>query len=243
MNGSKALVQELAQAVGKVLQTVKLAEIVIFPPYVYLSDLATLLQNSPVLWGAQNVCQYLEGAYTGEVSAQMLAELKCSYVIVGHSERRTIFHETNHQVAQKFFAVLQQGLKPILCVGESLNDRETGRTFDIITEQLDAIFSQKETLMSASGAVIAYEPIWAIGTGKTATPEQAQEVHAFIRKFVEKYDKTLALQLRILYGGSLKSSNAQQLFAMPDIDGGLIGGASLQAKEFLEIINLCNNSY
>lgn len=241
MYGSTAMVKELLTSLTENIDKHSKTEAVVFPPYVYLQQAADLLQGSTIHWGAQNVSEYLDGAYTGEISVKMLNDFNCEYVIVGHSERRTIFHETDQQIAEKFFTASRQGLNPILCVGETLNQRESEQTFEVVAAQLESVFAKQENSALLKNGVIAYEPVWAIGTGVTATPEQAQEVHAFIRKFVEKYDKTLAQNLRILYGGSVKSSNAQQLFRMPDIDGGLIGGASLHAKEFLEIISLCNS--
>jgi triosephosphate isomerase len=197
------------------------AECAVCPPFPYLQQVAEQLRGSPIALGAQNVSERAEGAFTGEVSAAMLAELGCRYVIVGHSERRQLFGESDRQVAGKFAAARAAGLVPILCVGETLAEREAGRTEEVVARQLDAVaFSQ---------GVLAYEPVWAIGTGKNATPEQAQAVHAFLRRRVPA-------ETRILYGGSVKPQNAAQIFAMPDVDGGLIGGASLVAEDFLAIL-------
>ena len=194
-------------------------------PYPYLGEVAARLKGSPLAWGAQNLSEHAQGAYTGEVSAGMLAEFGCSYVIVGHSERRQLFGESDATVAAKFAAAQASGLTPILCVGETLEERDAGRTEQIVARQLDAVL----TRVKIGSAVLAYEPVWAIGTGRTATPEQAQAVHGALRKRV-------GAQTRILYGGSVKAANAKDIFSMPDVDGGLIGGASLVAAEFIEIV-------
>jgi triosephosphate isomerase (TIM) len=203
-------------------------------PFPYLAQAQQKLTGSNVQWGAQDVHQLDKGAYTGEVSAGMLRDFGCRYVIVGHSERRAIYGESNHLVAEKFLAAQQAGLTPILCVGESLQQRESGVTEKVVAEQLDALI-QLGGVQALRKAVLAYEPVWAIGTGKTATSAQAQAVHAFIRQRVASQDGQIASGLCILYGGSVKANNAAELFAMPDIDGGLIGGASLVAEEFLAI--------
>ena len=203
-------------------------------PFPYLHQARTLLDGSAVLWGAQNVSQWPDGAFTGEVSVAMLADFGCSYVIVGHSERRSYFGENDEMVVAKAAAVLEQGMTPIVCLGESLDERERGVTEEIVARQLDAV-TNGIGVTGLGKSVLAYEPVWAIGTGKTATPEQAQAVHAFLRSRVSASDAKVGAQLVILYGGSVKAANAQALFAMHDIDGGLIGGASLQADEFLAI--------
>ncbi|MEO1767936.1 triose-phosphate isomerase [Thiobacter aerophilum] len=203
-------------------------------PYPYLFQAQFALQNTSIQWGAQNMSQYEKGAYTGEVSGAMLRDFGCTFVIVGHSERRALFGEDDATVAAKFVAAQKAGLTPILCVGESLAEREQGITQQVVERQIQAVVDQAG-LDGFRHCVIAYEPVWAIGTGKTATPEQAQEVHAFIRGLFAPHDAALAQSLVILYGGSVKGSNAAQLFAMPDIDGGLIGGASLNAEEFVTI--------
>jgi triosephosphate isomerase len=195
------------------------------PPFPFLAQVAERLRGSRVAWGAQNASEHAQGAYTGEVSAAMLAEFGCRYVIVGHSERRHVYGETDAQVAAKFKAARAAGLTPILCVGETLEERDAGRTESVVARQLDAV--------QFEAGVLAYEPVWAIGTGRNATPEQAQEVHAFLRKRV-------APETAIIYGGSVKPQNAAALFAMPDVDGGLIGGASLVARDFLAIVNAAN---
>lgn len=209
-------------------------DVVICPPLVYLAELAGTLAAGGVKLGAQNVAAEESGAYTGEVSAAMLRDVGCAYVIVGHSERRSLYGEDDQRVAAKFAAALRHGLVPILCVGETLEERERGATLAVIERQLRAVLDQSGASAVAAG-LVAYEPVWAIGTGRTATPEQAQEVHAAIRGIIAAGDARMAGGLRILYGGSVKGSNAASLFAMEDIDGGLIGGASLEAGEFLGI--------
>lgn len=209
-------------------------------PFPYLAQVQQVLRGSPVKWGAQDVHQLDKGAYTGEVAASMLCDFGCRYVIVGHSERRNLYGESSSLVAEKFAAAQKAGLLPILCVGETLEQRESGATETVVAEQLDAVIKLLG-VQSLRNAVLAYEPVWAIGTGKTATPEQAQAVHAFIRQRVAGLDGQVAQGLGILYGGSVKASNASELFAMPDIDGGLIGGASLVAEDFLAICNAGQN--
>ncbi|MEO5654402.1 MAG: triose-phosphate isomerase [Nitrosospira sp.] len=209
-------------------------------PYPYLSQAQSILQATHVRWGAQNVSQYDKGAYTGEVSAAMLMDFGCHYVIVGHSERRALYGEDNHTVALKFRAAQSVGLTPVLCVGETLDQREAAITEQVVVEQLDAII-ELAGIDALAKSVLAYEPVWAIGTGKTATPEQAQEVHAFIRNRIAANSSEVAIGLQILYGGSAKANNAAELFAMPDIDGGLIGGASLVADEFIAICSAAKN--
>ena len=232
MNGSSASNAELIDSIlaGKP-DTVQL---LVCPPYPYLGALAQKLAGTGVSLGAQNVSQHESGAYTGEVSPGMLADMGCEYVIVGHSERRALMGESSDTVAAKFVAALGAGLKPILCVGETLEEREGERTEAVVDEQLNAVLDASGVESFAS-AVVAYEPVWAIGTGRTATPEQAQEVHAHIRAAVASRDEAIAAALQILYGGSVKGDNAVGLFTMPDIDGGLIGGASLKAADFLAI--------
>lgn len=203
-------------------------------PYPYLSSVQNFLKATNIAWGAQNLSQYEKGAYTGEVSAAMLNDFACRYVIIGHSERRALFGESNAIVAEKYSAALHSGITPILCVGETLQQRESGITEQVIAEQLEAVI-EKAGIDSFTDAVIAYEPVWAIGTGKTATPQQAQDTHAFIREKIVKLNSVIARNLTILYGGSVKANNARELFAMPDIDGGLIGGASLVADDFVAI--------
>jgi len=234
MNGSLDTIRPL---MGKLIEGIRAdvkAEIVICPPFVYLAEVASLLGRSGMVLGAQNLARHDSGAYTGEISAAMLLDYQCRYVIVGHSERRTLYGETDVLVAEKFAQANKAGLTPILCVGEYLEEREAGDTDNVIARQLDAVIS-KCSIESFDQAVIAYEPVWAIGTGRTATPEQAQEVHAFIRLRLARHDERIADNVRILYGGSVKATNAEELFTMADIDGGLIGGASLDANDFLTI--------
>lgn len=209
-------------------------EVAVCVPYPYLPQVQSVLQDTHVSWGAQNLSQHDKGAYTGEVSAAMLLDFGCRYVIVGHSERRALYGEDNDTVALKFNAAQAAGLIPILCVGETLDQREAGVTEQVVAEQLDAVI-QLAGAHALAKSVLAYEPVWAIGTGKTATPEQAQDMHEFIRGTVADHNPQVAAELKILYGGSVKASNAAELFAMPNIDGGLIGGASLVANEFIAI--------
>jgi triosephosphate isomerase len=225
MHGSRAGNEALLAAVLHAISGVQGVECAVCVPFPYLEQVAGRLRGSPIAWGAQNVSEHAQGAYTGEVSAAMLREFGCRYVIVGHSERRQLNGESDAQVAAKFAAAQGAGLAPILCVGETLQEREAGRSEAVVARQLDAVL--KSTAFN--DAVLAYEPVWAIGTGRTATPEQAQQVHAFLRKRVSN-------GTRILYGGSVKAQNAAAIFAMPDVDGGLIGGASLLAEEFAAIV-------
>ncbi len=234
MNGNLASNQALLKSLIPVLAPVSRARCAVCVPYPYLAQTEHILRGQGISWGAQDVCQYEHGAYTGGVSAGMVADFGCRYVIVGHSERRALFGDTDEMVAQKFAAVLKAGLTPIFCVGETLAERESGEMEKVIVRQVDAVMA-KSGAAALELAVVAYEPVWAIGTGKTATPEEAQAVHAFIRSRVAEQDIRVADALTIIYGGSVKASNAQQLFAMPDIDGGLIGGAALVADEFAAI--------
>jgi triosephosphate isomerase (TIM) len=210
------------------------AEIAVCPPFVYLWETGRLLKASGIALGAQSVCAENVGAFTGEVSAAMLKDIGCKYVIVGHSERRSIYKETDALVARKFLAAQLHGLIPILCVGESLEERDGSQTMQVVSRQLGAVL-EVAGVAAMKQAVIAYEPVWAIGTGKNATPAQAQEVHQHIRAEVAARDGKIAAGLRVLYGGSVKAANAREIFSMPDVDGGLIGGASLKADEFLKI--------
>lgn len=210
------------------------ADIAVCVPYPYLEQARSALKGGNVAWGAQDVSEHAQGAYTGEVSAGMLADFGCGYAIVGHSERRSYYGDSDAVVAAKYEAAMKAGLVPILCVGETLDEREKNITADVVTRQLDAVIARCGTA-SLAKAVIAYEPVWAIGTGRTATPEQAQEVHALIRKRIAKDDAAVAAGVRILYGGSMKPNNAKELMAQPDIDGGLIGGAALVAADFIAI--------
>ena len=209
-------------------------EVVVCVPYPYLAQARDVLDGSNVAWGAQDVSEHEQGAWTGEVSGVMLTDFGCSYVLVGHSERRSFFGDTDTVVAAKFASALKAGLTPVLCVGESLAEREAGITGEVVTRQIDAVLA-KSGVETFSHAVVAYEPVWAIGTGRTASPQQAQEVHALIRARFSRDNANVAAGLRILYGGSVKANNAAELFGQSDIDGGLIGGASLVAADFLAI--------
>ena len=235
MNGSLAESRELVAALRAGVTAKAPATMLLCPPFVYLAAVRQWLEGSPIELGAQDLADKPgTGAYTGEVAGQMLRDVGCSHVIVGHSERRALYGETDAVVATKFKAAQAAGLIPIACVGETLEQREAGKTRSVIERQMAAVLDAAGAPAFAQ-AVVAYEPVWAIGTGRTASPEQAQEVHAFIRGMVAARDATIAAGLSILYGGSVKGSNARSLFAMPDIDGGLVGGASLVATEFLEI--------
>ncbi|MGA9853895.1 MAG: triose-phosphate isomerase [Gammaproteobacteria bacterium] len=234
MNGTR---ESTAQLVHAILQDAELpakAEVVICPPFVYLTEIARLVKGSALVLGAQDMCAEDNGAYTGEISGSMLRDVDCRYVIVGHSERRSLFAEDDALVARKFMAALKAKLTPILCVGETLDQRQRSETHAVIMRQLSAVLDAAGN-HAFEQAVVAYEPVWAIGTGKTATPAQAQEVHALIRAVISARDARIGSALRLLYGGSVKASNAAELFRMPDIDGGLVGGASLEAYEFLAI--------
>lgn len=243
MHGSRASAIELAGALAGAGngQDSSAAEIIVFPPFPHLDAVRRVLDDAPpgqraaVQLGAQDVSIHEQGAHTGEVSADMLADSGCSHVLVGHSERRAAFGESDGLVAKKFRRAAEHGLVPVLCLGETLSQREAGRTGEVVLGQLGAVM---ELCGAASfeQAVLAYEPVWAIGTGRTATPDQAQEVHALLRGEIAGGNARIAAGLRILYGGSVNGANAAALFAQPDIDGGLVGGASLDAKDFLRII-------
>ncbi|HTT02150.1 MAG TPA: triose-phosphate isomerase [Steroidobacteraceae bacterium] len=237
MHGSRAENARLIETLAAQFPPEPRATCVICPPYVYLQEIARLLRDEelPAQLGAQDVCAESQGAYTGEVAAAMLKDVGCSYVIVGHSERRALYGEDDHLVARKFAAAQSKGLIPILCVGEQLTEREAGHTRAVVSRQLEAVLELCGTEALAR-AIVAYEPCWAIGTGRNASPEQAQEVHGFIRGLVAARNDRIAAEARILYGGSVKAANAAELFAMPDVDGGLIGGASLKSDEFLAIL-------
>lgn len=233
MNGSREEGLQLAEALADGLNAVN-QEVAVCVPFVYLSDIRAALGSSGIALGAQNVADQAAGAYTGEVSASMLADIGCKYALVGHSERRSYYGDTNQSVAARFCQALKQNLIPVLCVGETLEERESDKTFQVVDEQLDAVINAAG-IEAFGNAVIAYEPVWAIGTGKTASDEQAQEVHKYIRQRIAERSPAIAEKVQILYGGSVKPDNAKALFAMPDIDGGLVGGASLDAKGFLQI--------
>ncbi|NBB92455.1 MAG: triose-phosphate isomerase [Gammaproteobacteria bacterium] len=234
MHGSKPEVRSLIGGILARLDANRSAEVMVLPPFPYLPLVDSLTDATPVMLGAQDLSVHPSGAYTGEVSGGMLADWNCSHVLVGHSERRALHREDSEQVARKFVAAQDAGLQPILCVGETLEEREAGRTREVVGAQLSAAI-EAAGIQAFSRAVLAYEPVWAIGTGRTATPDQAQEVHAAIRAQMAEEDATIAGRVRILYGGSVKPDNAADLFACEDIDGGLIGGASLQAESFMAI--------
>jgi triosephosphate isomerase len=209
-------------------------DLIVFPPYVSIPAVVTeLLAAKNIAIGAQNISHHSEGAYTGEISGKMLADIGCSHVLVGHSERRTHCSESNELVAEKFAAAKRSGLVPILCVGETLEQRQQGRELQVIKSQLDAVVDTVG-LEAVCDAIVAYEPVWAVGTGETATPDQAQQVHGFIRAELGDY----GTDTQILYGGSINADNAAALFAQPDLDGGLVGGASLEAEHFINIAQL-----
>ena len=236
MNGSSAANAELVAGIVAGVPEGGGFSLLVCPPFPYLASVVAQAEGSAVKVGAQNVSEHEKGAFTGEVAPGMLSDLGCDYVIVGHSERRALYGETSAQVAAKFQAAQAAGVTPILCVGETLAEREAGTTEAVIDEQLDAVLNTAG-VNALAGAVIAYEPVWAIGTGMTATPEQAQDVHAHIRGRLAEQSAEIAAGVQILYGGSMKGENAAGLLTQPDIDGGLIGGASLKAEDFLAIAN------
>jgi len=234
MNGSRESINTLVKGLVEGMSKVNNADVLVCPPYVYIPSVAQLLSGSRIEFGAQDVAKEEVGAYTGEVSVSMLKDIECHFVIVGHSERRAYYGDTDQVVAEKFAAAQKGGLLPILCVGELLEEREAGQTEQIVEKQMQAVVDLVG-IKAFEKSVIAYEPVWAIGTGKTASPQQAQDVHAFIRQWIAKEDASVAEKVQILYGGSVKAANAQELFSQQDIDGGLIGGASLAADEFIQI--------
>jgi triosephosphate isomerase (TIM) len=236
MNGNAALLRNMISNLLDESELPADSDILLLPPYPYLSLAAELIKDQPVLLGAQNVSAREQGAYTGEVSAAMLAEVGCEYVLVGHSERRELHGEDDDLVAEKFVVAQRAGLRPILCMGETAGQRKNDLTEVIVKRQLQAVLD-RAGVNALGNAVLAYEPVWAIGSGKTASPEQAQEVHAFIRQTIADVDDRISCQVQILYGGSVTADSAADLFAQTDIDGGLIGGASLQVEQF---INICN---
>ncbi|MCP8689666.1 triose-phosphate isomerase [Marinobacterium sedimentorum] len=234
MNGNLAANAELVKGLLSTRSGGDNVDVLVCPPAVYIPQVAALLQGSDISLGAQNASAFEKGAYTGDLSLCMLAEFGVQYVILGHSERRALFGEDDAQVADKFHAVVAAGATPIVCVGETLQERQAGQTLEVVSRQLRAVLEVADKAKLAD-AVVAYEPVWAIGTGLTATPEQAQEVHQALRALIAEYDAAAALKVRILYGGSVTADSAAQLFEKPDIDGGLVGGASLKAKDFLAI--------
>jgi triosephosphate isomerase len=234
MHGSLVANQRLLTAIKADAATAPGVEIAVCVPFPYLAQAASLLDGTSVALGGQTLSEHDTGPYTGEVSGAMLRELGCRYVIVGHSERRTLYGERDAQAAAKLAAAQRVGLVSILCVGETLEEREQGATEDVVSRQLGVVIDAVG-VASLKDAVIAYEPVWAIGTGRTASPEQAQQAHAFIREVVGSRDPSIGQSLRVIYGGSVKTANAKELFAQPDVDGGLIGGASLIAEDFVAI--------
>ena len=234
MNGSLQSIHALLDGIKQGMGSVTGTEVAVCPPAIYIPEVASMVRDSGIELGSQNICDQDSGAYTGEIAGAMLKEFGCKYAIVGHSERRSLYGENDQQVAARFSAARRNGLIPILCVGELLEEREQGMTESVVGRQLDAVLAA-EGIQGFAGVVVAYEPVWAIGTGKTASPDQAQEVHAFIRKKLAGLDGTIADSLIIQYGGSVNAGNAEELFGMPDIDGGLIGGASLKAEDFLAV--------
>lgn len=234
MNGSLASNSSLLTALSHAPLTTFNAQLAVCVPYPYLAQVGALLADVPIAIGAQNVSEHQKGAFTGEVSAAMLVDFDCRYVLVGHSERRSYYAESDSMVSAKFASAINGGLRPILCVGESLAEREAGLTMQVVSRQIDAVLGLVG-VAAFEHAVVAYEPVWAIGTGRTATPAQAQEVHGQIRALIASHDSSVATGLQILYGGSMKPDNAAELMREADIDGGLIGGASLVAEDFLTI--------
>ena len=230
---------DLVKSIGEGIKDISNVDVLVAPPYINIPVVRDAVGNSNIILSAQNMYYEESGAYTGEVAPQMLVENGCTHVILGHSERRSIFGESSETVNKKVEAAIKAGLIPVVCIGETIEEREAGKTFDIIREQLEgslAYFSSKGSIPTST--IIAYEPVWAIGTGLTATPDQAQEVHQFIRNWLkDNFNQESAEKIRILYGGSVKPGNAADLMSRPDIDGALVGGASLKADSFLGIIN------
>lgn len=234
MNGSSLSNQALIEALEPVVADCPDIDVAVCPPFVYLPQVVELCRETGIGAGAQNMSELDRGAYTGEVSAEMLRDLEVSFVLVGHSERRSLFNETDTLVAAKVEKALERGLVPVLCVGETLSERQSGQMQSVISAQVEAVLTRC-SINAFTQIVVAYEPVWAIGTGETATPEQAQEVHALIRAQLAQADADIAARTTILYGGSVNASNAASLFGMTDVDGGLVGGASLKANDFAEI--------
>ncbi len=236
MHTTLAEAKELAKAVAEAAENVDDRDVMIAPPYVFLSSLANTLRDSKVLLSAQNVCWAEQGAFTGEISPVMLRSLCCNYAIIGHSERRHIFGESNVMVNKRITGAMGFGIVPLFCIGETLEERQNGNTFSVLEEQVKEGLANVE-LDNPNNLIVAYEPVWAIGTGKTASVEQAQEVHAFLRDLLGNiYEKTIAAEMRILYGGSVNAGNVDDLMSQPDVDGALVGGAALKAESFRRII-------
>ena len=234
MNGSLESIQALIKGLKEGINDISNADMAVCPPSIYLSAVNDLIADARIALGAQNICDQETGAFTGETAPSMLKEFNCQYALVGHSERRSLYAESDELVASRFAMARQSGLIPVLCIGESLEERESGITENVVSRQLDAVINS-QGIEAIGDSVIAYEPVWAIGTGKTASPEQAQEVHAFIRNKLSALDASVAEKVQILYGGSMNAANAKELLSQPDIDGGLIGGASLKPADFLAI--------
>lgn len=235
LNGSKMMTAELTSELNSLLATVNNCRVAVAPPAIYLTTAHEALKNSNIALGAQNVDEHASGAYTGEISAAMLKDISVRYAIIGHSERRTYHHESDTFIAKKFSALKVLDIIPVLCIGETEAENKAGETENVCARQIDAILTHCG-VQAFNNAVIAYEPVWAIGTGKSATPEQAQAVHHFIRSYIAKQNSSVAEQLIIQYGGSVNDKNAAELFLQPDIDGALVGGASLKAKDFAAIV-------
>jgi len=241
MNGSSLSNKKLLDGILTQAESFTSVDVALFPPAVYLQQVQEALTGSKIKWGGQNLSQFKHGAYTGEISAPMLNDFGCKNVLIGHSERRCLYAEIgldqlvlDYIIAEKYSMAVQEGITPIICIGESPEEHEQGKTEEIIARLLDIVIAQNG-VKALSQAVLAYEPVWAIGTGKSATPEWAQEVHSFMRERIREHDPETAESIQILYGGSVKGDNAAPLFSMPDIDGGLVGGASLDAQEFIAI--------
>ena len=234
MNGSSSSIEALINGLKDGLSEVTNADMAVCPPSIYLPLVKDLIGDAAIALGSQNVCDQESGAFTGEIAPSMLKEFNCQYALVGHSERRSLYGESDELVASRFAMARNSGLIPVLCIGETLEEREAGITEQVVSRQLDAVIVA-QGIKAIADSVIAYEPVWAIGTGKTASPEQAQEVHAYIRNKLSILDATVAEKVQILYGGSMNAANAKELLSQPDIDGGLIGGASLKPADFLAI--------
>lgn len=234
MNGSSSSIETLINGLKDGLSEVTNADMAVCPPSIYLPLVKDLIGDAAIALGSQNVCDQESGAFTGEIAPSMLKEFNCQYALVGHSERRSLYSESDELVASRFAMARNSGLTPVLCIGETLEEREAGITEQVVSRQLDAVIDT-QGIEAIADSVIAYEPVWAIGTGKTASPEQAQEVHAYIRNKLSALDVAVAEKVQILYGGSMNAANAKELLSQPDIDGGLIGGASLKPADFLAI--------
>jgi triosephosphate isomerase len=241
MNGSLPTNQAFLEGLLVGTRDYPHADYVVCMPHPYLFQAEAILKDSPITWGGQNMSRYASGAYTGSVAPSMLMEFGCEYVIIGHSERRQRGHDTDHSIGERFEIATKAGLKPIFCMGETLEEYEEGITDVVTIRQLNAVI-EVVGIKGLLDGVLAYEPVWAIGTGKAASPEHAQNILSFLRGHIELLDADIAQSIRILYGGSVKADNAAKLFSMPDIDGGLVGGASLNTDEFVAICQAASNS-